>query len=88
VGQASSLPVYQEGGSLPQVLPAEPNLVDYIGDEMLAMWGAPQSREDQAIRAVRAALAMLGGVTRLNSPWPPTGSASCCTITPAMVLCF
>ena len=37
-------------------------LVDYVGDEVMAMWGAPQDQPDQADRAVRAALAMLAAL--------------------------
>ncbi len=44
-------------------------LVDYVGDEVLAMWGAPQDQPDQAERAVRAALTMLAGLPALNARW-------------------
>lgn len=44
-------------------------LVDYIGDELMAMWGAPQKQDDQAERAVRAGLAMLACLPRLDERW-------------------
>jgi adenylate cyclase len=44
-------------------------LVDYIGDELLAMWGAPQAQPDQTERAVRAGLNMLGALVGLNKTW-------------------
>lgn len=44
-------------------------LVDYIGDELMAMWGAPKAEPDQARLACRAALAMIGKVARLNEKW-------------------
>jgi adenylate cyclase len=47
-------------------------LVDYVGDELLAMWGAPQSQPDHAPRACRAALAMLASVPVLNARWIET----------------
>lgn len=34
-------------------------IVDYVGDALMAMWGAPEEQEDQELRAVRTALAML-----------------------------
>jgi adenylate cyclase len=47
-------------------------LVDYVGDELLAMWGAPKNQHDHAPRACRAALAMLGKVPVLNGRWLET----------------
>jgi adenylate cyclase len=46
-------------------------VVEYIGDELMAMWGAPVSLPDHACRACRAALAMLGRLPRLNERWQP-----------------
>jgi adenylate cyclase len=44
-------------------------LVDYIGDELMAMWGAPEEQPDHAARACRAALAMLDRLPKLNERW-------------------
>jgi adenylate cyclase len=44
-------------------------LVDYIGDELMAMWGVPEPQPDQAARAVRAGLAMLDALAPLNERW-------------------
>ena len=51
------------------VLREEGVLVDYIGDEMMAMWGAPREQPDQAERATRAGLAMLAVLPELNRRW-------------------
>jgi adenylate cyclase len=53
-------------------------LVDYIGDELMAMWGAPEEQPDHAERACRAALDMLGALKGLDERWQeklgePTG---------------
>jgi class 3 adenylate cyclase len=37
----------------------------FIGDAVMAVWGAPSAHEDDAERAVRAALEIVGGVPRL-----------------------
>jgi adenylate cyclase len=47
-------------------------LVDYIGDELLAMWGAPGEQPDHPRLACRAALDMLGRLPRLNESWQAT----------------
>jgi adenylate cyclase len=53
------------------VLDADGVLMDYIGDELIAMWGAPEDQPDQEARAVRAALAMLAALPGLNARWQP-----------------
>jgi adenylate cyclase len=54
------------------VLAEEGVLVDYVGDELLAMWGAPKPQPDHAVRACRAVLAMLAAVPALNGRWIKT----------------
>jgi adenylate cyclase len=44
-------------------------LVDYIGDELMAMWGAPEPQADQAARAVRAGLLMQAALPGLDQRW-------------------
>lgn len=44
-------------------------LVDYVGDELIAMWGAPQAEPHHADRAVRAALAIHASLDELNRRW-------------------
>ncbi|TWU33406.1 adenylate/guanylate cyclase domain-containing protein [Novipirellula artificiosorum] len=44
-------------------------LVDYIGDELMAMWGAPADQPDHAIRACRAAADMLLRIDPLRQRW-------------------
>ena len=41
-------------------------VVDYVGDAVMAMFGAPEPQSDHATRACRAALAMLGRIPELN----------------------
>jgi adenylate cyclase len=50
-------------------------IVDYAGDGILAMWNAPVPQEDHAVRACRAALAMLGELAGLNAQWAATAGA-------------
>lgn len=44
-------------------------LVDYIGDEMMAMWGAPSPQPDHAALACRAARLILDRVTEIDARW-------------------
>ena len=44
-------------------------LIEYVGDELFAMWGAPTPCGDQAKRACRAALQMLNAVPELQEKW-------------------
>jgi adenylate cyclase len=44
-------------------------LVDYIGDELMAMWGAPAAQPDHARRACHAGLDMLARLPDLNARW-------------------
>ena len=44
-------------------------LIDYIGDELMLMWGAPGSQPDHATRACQAALKMARHNLQLNDKW-------------------
>ena len=44
-------------------------LVDFIGDELLAMWGAPTDQPDHADRACRTALEILALLPALDARW-------------------
>jgi adenylate cyclase len=44
-------------------------LVDYTGDGLMAMWGAPEPQPDHARRACGAGLDMLGRLPALNVRW-------------------
>jgi len=51
------------------VLSQEGVLVDYVGDELMAMFGAPVDYPDHAQRACRAALAMLESLPKMQERW-------------------
>jgi len=44
-------------------------LVDYVGDELFAMWGAPVERPDHATLACQAAIDMMRKIPLLNERW-------------------
>lgn len=46
-------------------------LVDYVGDELLAMWGAPEPQPDHAERVLAAARQMLLCLPGLRQRWQP-----------------
>ena len=51
------------------VLDHEGVIVDYVGDELMAMWGAPDEQPDHAARACRTALTMFESLPALNERW-------------------
>ncbi len=46
-------------------------LIDYSGDALEAIWGAPEVTPDHAVRACRAALKMRERLAEFNSRWEP-----------------
>lgn len=53
-------------------------LVDYVGDELMAMWGAPTEQADHAQLACRAAVDIWKSLPELNDRWSPRlGEATC-----------
>lgn len=57
-------------GSLAEcVLESDGVLVDFLGDELMAMWGAPIAQADHADLACRAAMKMLGTLSEINNRW-------------------
>ncbi len=46
-------------------------IVDYVGDEVIAMWGAPFASENQASAACHAAIAMIKSLSNIDQKWQP-----------------
>ena len=44
-------------------------IVDFVGDEIMAMWGAPDCQPDHAARACRAALRMFEQIPIIHAKW-------------------
>lgn len=55
------------------VFPFGGTLEKYIADALLAVWGSPYQREDDAIMAVNAAIAMQWAMRKLNEDWTEQG---------------
>ena len=55
--------VFEHGGTLDK----------FIGDEIMALWGAPISKDDDADRAMRAAIDMIAVLKELNEKWSAEG---------------
>ncbi len=61
-------------GRMAQVLYAYEGTLDkFIGDEVMALFGAPLPQPDHALRAVRVGLAMQGAHQRLMADWTARG---------------
>src|SRR5437879_2719303 len=55
--------VFEHGGTLDK----------FMGDAIMALWGAPMAHEDDADRAMRCALDQLAALERLNAKWKEEG---------------
>ena len=51
------------------VLECDGVLVDFLGDEIMAMWGAPIAQSDHADLACRAAMKMIASLPEINNRW-------------------
>ncbi len=51
------------------IMEEEGVLVDFTGDQVMALWGAPHAQPDHADRACRTALAMQATLPELNAKW-------------------
>lgn len=61
---------------LSRAVDSEGGVVDkFIGDEIMAVFGAPVAQEDHACRAVRAALRMRDGIAEMNAERTARGAA-------------
>lgn len=55
--------VFEHGGTLDK----------FMGDAIMALWGAPLGRDDDADRAIRAAMEMQQVLDELNAKWAKEG---------------
>jgi adenylate cyclase len=61
--EAMTEPIHRSGGTVDK----------YIGDAIMAFWGAPQSDDDHALHACEAALANRARLEKLNEKWVSEG---------------
>jgi class 3 adenylate cyclase/tetratricopeptide (TPR) repeat protein len=54
-------------------------IANYAGDGLMAFFGWPRAHEDDAVRAVHAALAILSGVTKIAGPVTLSSRAGICS---------
>lgn len=54
-------------------------VIEFLGDAILAVFGAPYYREDHPQQALRCALAMRERLVQLNGEWQNSGLAQCWT---------
>lgn len=45
----------------------------YVGDEIMAFWGAPVPQEDHALKACRASVEMMEELNKMNAGWEKQG---------------
>ncbi|HVO22748.1 MAG TPA: adenylate/guanylate cyclase domain-containing protein [Candidatus Margulisiibacteriota bacterium] len=61
-------------GRMTDVIFSQDGTLDkYIGDAIMAVWGAPVPQSDHALRACRAALGMVNGLAKLVAEWRQRG---------------
>lgn len=61
------------GGMTDVIFAHDGTLDKYVGDEIMAVWGAPIPQPDHAARACRAALGMVPRLRELNEEWRQRG---------------
>jgi adenylate cyclase len=61
-------------GKMTDVIFSQDGTLDkYIGDAIMAVWGAPMPQSDHALRACQAALGMVSGLAALVADWRQRG---------------